>query len=263
MMSLDSALWLAYVVAESVVFGLLLYRRVWRKLPIFCVYCAWDMFSNAGSYVSLRLFPASYLSAYLGETVADIALQFTVLLELAWSVLRPLRASLPNRTLVVIGALIVAVGAAIWPFAAIPGLVHLSAEERILVRLQQTASILRVLFFLVLAGCSQLLSIGWRDRELQVATGLGFYSLAGIAVAVLNTRPAMGLDYALLNQFVVASYLCSLLYWVFSFVQKEAARREFTPQMQNFLLTLAGAAHTSRVALANAATAKTRKREEP
>ena len=43
-------------------------------------------------------------------------------------------------------------------------------------QLQHTVSILRILFFLVLAGGSQLLSIGWRDRELQVATGLGFYS---------------------------------------------------------------------------------------
>jgi hypothetical protein len=32
-------------------------------------------------------------------------------------------------------------------------------------------------------------------------------------------------------------------------MQKETARRAFTPQMQSFLLTVAGAAHSSRVAL--------------
>jgi hypothetical protein len=34
-----------------------------------------------------------------------------------------------------------------------------------------------------------------------------------------------------------------------SFAQKEAERREFTPQMRSFLLAAAGAARTTRVAM--------------
>jgi hypothetical protein len=37
------------------------------------------------------------------------------------------------------------------------------------------------------------------------------------------------------------------MYWAFSFAAKEAERREFTPQMQSFLLALAGTARTARV----------------
>ena len=48
---------------------------------------------------------------------------------------------------------------------------------------------------------------------------------------------------------MVASYVCSLLYWAYCFAQQEAARREFTPQMQNFLLAVAGTARSSRVSL--------------
>lgn len=254
-MSLDNTLWFAGIVIEAVVLGLLIYRSVWRKLPVFSAYCAWDLLINVGNYTVRRFFSGSYLTVYLVETVVDSALQFSILVELAWSVLRPLRAFLSRRTLIGVGVLIVAAGAAIWPFATIAGLGHLSAEELVLVRLQQTVSILRILFFLALAGCSQLLSIGWRDRELQVATGLGFYSLAGIAVATLNTRPEMGSYYSLMTQAVIASYLCSLLYWVFCFAQKETARREFTPQMQTFLLAVAGAAKTSRIELADSAEA--------
>jgi hypothetical protein len=248
-MSLDNALWFAGIVIEAVVLGLLLYRSVWRKLPVFSAYCAWDLLINMGNYTVRRFFSASYLTVYLVETVVDSALQFSILVELAWSVLRPLRAFLSRRTLIGVGVLIVAAGAAIWPFATIAGLGHLSVEELTLVRLQQTVSILRIAFFLALAGCSQLLSIGWRDRELQVATGLGFYSLVGIAVAALNTRPEMGPHYGLMNQAVIASYLCSLLYWVFCFAQKEAARREFTPQMQSLLLAVAGSARKTRIGL--------------
>jgi uncharacterized membrane protein len=128
-------------------------------------------------------------------------------------------------------------------------------------RLQQTTSILRILFFLVLAGCSQLLSLGWRNRELQVATGLGFYSLVSLAVAMLNTHYAMGSQYTRLHQVVVASGLCSLLYWLFSFAQKEAERREFSPQMQSMLLAVAGTARNTRIAFTDSASSKTGKHD--
>jgi hypothetical protein len=261
-MSLNNALWLVGIVTEAAVIGLLLYRCVWRTLPVFCVYCAWDLFSSMGAYAVVRFFPASYTTAYLAVTVVDSALEFGVLVELAWSVLRPLRASLPRGALIVIGVLIVALGAAIWPFSGIHQLASLAPAMRNLVRLEQTTSILRILFFLVLAGSSHLLSIGWRDRELQVATGLGLYSFASLVVEILHSHQAMGSQYRNLNQIVVASYLCSLTYWVFSFAQKEAVRREFTPQMQSLLLAVAGTARTTRVALTDSTTGKTRKSEQ-
>ncbi|MGA2672744.1 MAG: hypothetical protein ABSE99_05900 [Terracidiphilus sp.] len=259
MMSLDNAFWLTGVVIETAVLGLLLYRRVWQVLPIFCLYCAWDLLGNAGLYAIFRFFPGSYLTAYLVETIVDSVLEFGVLVELAWSVLRPFRASLPRGSLLVVSGLIVAIGAAIWPFAVIPGFGNLPPEFHLLMRLQQTTSILRILLFLALAGFSQLLSIGWRNRELQVATGLGFYSFVSLAVAMLHTHQAMGPLYNHLQQIVVAASLCSLLYWVFSFAQKEAERREFSPQMQNLLLAVAGAARSTRMALTDSTSDKERK----
>ena len=83
---------------------------------------------------------------------------------------------------------------------------------------------------MAIAGCSQLLSLDWRDRELQIATGLGIFSMVSVAVSVLHTRPALRPQYNLMNQLVAVSYACSLLYWIVSFAQKEAERREFTPQ---------------------------------
>lgn len=46
---------------------------------------------------------------------------------------------------------------------------------------------------------------------------------------------------------MTAGYVCCLLYWAVAFAQKEAERREFTPQMQKFLLAVAGAARSARV----------------
>jgi hypothetical protein len=256
--NLENILWLAGIVVETAIVALLVYRRAWRTLPVFCAFCAWVLLSDAGNYVVQRYFAKSYTTIYLIETIMDSVLEFGVLVELSWSVLRPIRASLPRKALVVVAVVIVAVGAAVWPFSGIHGLANLPPVWRHLVRVQQTASILRVLFFLVLAGFSQLLSIGWRDRELQVATGLGFYSIVSLGVEILHSHNGMS-QYAYLNQFVAASYFCSLLYWVFAFATKEAERREFTPQMQSFLLAMAGTARTTRIALAEAPSAIDRK----
>jgi hypothetical protein len=252
-MSFENAIWLLDFLTEATLIGLLFYRHVWRTLPVFCSYVVWDLMSNAGAYVISVRDPTAYFYFYFAQTVLDSVLLFCVLVELAWSVLRPVRASLPRSALVVVGALILIAGAAIWPFGALHGLAHATSKQGILLtQLQQTVSILRVFFFLLLAAGSQLLSISWRDRELQVATGLGLYSLVGLSAAMLHLHQTTATQYEHLGEIVAASYICCLAYWVVCFAQKEAERREFTPQMQSFLLAMAGAARSTRIALADA-----------
>ena len=251
-MSLENDLWLSGVAIETVVVCLLIFRRVWRLFPIFSAYCVWDVFSNVAT-VSVQHYSLwNYRTVYLIDTVIDSFLVFAVLAELGWSVLRPIRSQLPRATPVAIGMLVLLVGAAIWPFSGIPSLSSQAPMIRGIMHVQQTTSILRVLFFLTLAACSQFLSIGWRDRELQVATGLGFYSLISLGAAIIHTHETTIDQYDHLNQFVVTGYICSLAYWVYSFAQQEAERREFTPQMQNLLLAAAGVAREQRLALVQA-----------
>ncbi len=116
-------------------------------------------------------------------------------------------------------------------------------------RIEQSSSILSFLFFLGLAAFSQFLAINWRDRELQVATGLGLYSVVSMGAALLHTHPGSIGQFDIIENFVALSYLCSLLYWGVSFIQKEAPRQEFSPRMQSILLTVAGVARANRVAL--------------
>ncbi len=249
-LNFDNAIWVAGMITEIVIIALLTYRRVWRTLPIFCSYLVWDILSNVGAFVVSHYFPEHYFQVFFAEAIVDSALILCVLVELAWSVLRPVRSSLPRSALVLVGILILVAGAAIWPFTALPGLAHSTSRNGLLyTQLIQTVSILRILFFLVLAGGSQLLSIGWRDRELQVATGLGLYSFASLAVAVLDLHQTTASQVEHLNQIVTAGYVCCLLYWGVSFAQKEAERREFTPQMRSFLLAAAGAARSTRVTM--------------
>lgn len=249
----------AGIAGEIALIGMLFYRRAWRSLPFFCAYSVWSLVSDLGNNLVLHFFQGAYLNTYVVGKIVDSALQFCVLVELAWSIFRPFRASLPRQTFWVLGFLIAGAGAVIWPFAASTAFAHMSREWQMFGRLDQTVTLLRILVFLVLAGCSQLLSIGWRDRELQIATGLGFYSLVAVAVSALHTH--MGPHphhYHQWDQMLVASYVGSLAYWVFSFAQRESVRREFSPEMQGLLLAVAGAARSSRIALTHSSSGKSR-----
>lgn len=252
MINLDSALWGVGIAAETVLMFLLIRSRAYRKFPFFFSYCAWDVFSGVCMYlVVFRYMRESYPTFYLTQIVIDSVLEFCVIVELSWAVFRPMHNVLPRITPYALALLILLIGAAIWPFDSLASFAALQPTFRAISHVQQTTAIMRVLVFLALAGGSQFLSIGWRDRELQIATGLGFYSLVSLGVAMLQAHQTSFLQYAHTNQILIASYIASNLYWDFSFLQKEAARREFTPQMQNMLLAVAGVARANRAALSD------------
>lgn len=197
---------------------------------------------------------------YLASAIIDALFVFCVLSEISMSVLRPVRASLPSWTLFAVAGLIAVICVAVWP-AAKPSAFHEGPTFQLVLHLQLTTALVRVLFFLALAALSQLLSIGWKDRELQIATGFGIYSLASLLAALLpRSFPGGWNFFHHLDEFVAASYIFSMAYWVVSFAQKVPERREFTPQMHNFLLAMAGSARTTRISLANSPEEKDERR---
>lgn len=243
------SLLLAGIVIEAITLVVVVCRQGFRRFPIFTLYLAWGLLGDAGGYYLELHAVNQYAQIYPWELAIDSLFQFGVLFELSRSVFKPVRQFLPKWFPILLGLVILIVCAAIWPLARAAEVSDLTRNDRLLLHLQQSFSILRILFFLALAGFSQLLSLDWRDRELQIATGLGIYSMVSVAVSVLHARPALRPQYNLMNELAAASYACSLLYWIVSFIQQEAARREFTPQMQSFLLAVAGTARTARMDL--------------
>jgi hypothetical protein len=243
----ETIIWVAGVTAEALVLAALWWRRGYRRLPVFFAYVAWGFVSDCTMYALLRRSPEEYLRAYLIQLALDSVWQYAVLVELAQSVLRPFRATLPRGIVIGISLAILLLGAAAWPLAQMQDTAGLSADSITIVRIQFTFAILRVLTFVVLAASSHLLSIGWRNRELQVATGLGFYSLASLAASFVHAHlsPRNSL-YHVVDQALAASYLCTLVYWLISFAQKEPARPEFTPRMQGLLDAVAEEARKRR-----------------
>jgi hypothetical protein len=260
-LSLDVVLTFSAIGTEIALVTLLLRKATFKAFPIFCAYLVWDVLDNIGLYAILRIHPAGYFVAYLAVLAIDSVFWLVVLMELAWSVLRPLHSALPRGAIVVVGLLMGVVCAAIWPFAHSVAYGLYGPQSRLLLHLEQTVAMMRILFFLVLTACSHLLSINWRDREMQIATGLGFFSFVYVAVSILQAGQVAGSLYNDLARLAMLSYICSLVYWLVSFSKEVAPRREFTPQMQSFLLAVAGAARSTRISLADAQSQNARRRD--
>lgn len=249
------------ITAETALIVLLIRGRAHKVLPAFSLYMCWSLLSDAAMLGAQSLPVATYFRIYEIQMVIDSAMIFAVLIELAWSVLRPLRSSLPRRSWIAIPFLIALAGALIWPVAGLTMPAHLAPSGEFYFRLQQTFAILRVIVFFAMAGFSQLIGIGWRSRELQVATGFGFYSILSLAVTVLHTHQIVGTQYHWLDELGTAGYITALLYWVYAFATKEAERQNFSPQMASFLLLIGGTAKASRVALSEVTVTKSRMKD--
>jgi hypothetical protein len=246
---LDTALMWSGFAAQVGLVALLIWRRAYKRLPLFCLYVLWSLISDSLGFLLATRFSDSYSRFYVYEISLDCVLQFCVLVELAWSVLKPLQSSLPRWTVPAIAGLVLVAGVAVWPISGTTLMHGLPPAWHFFLRLRQTSSMLQILFFMVLAAGSHLFSISWRDRELQVATGLGFYSLVNLAVSLIHAQMGKIANYHKVDEILPVAYLCTLVYWAWSFAQQEAARQEFTPQMRSFLLTVSGAAHSGRIAL--------------
>lgn len=250
-MSIETTLLTAGILVEALVVALLWGRRVYRQLPIFSAYLAWGLLSDCSMPLLQSHFAAgAYIRIYLAESSLDSLLQYGVLVELAWAVLRPFHAMPPRRVLPVTALGVLLAGALAWPLSTAPESVRAQWDYVLIVRLEETFAILRIVFFLALAVTSHWLAVGWRNRELQVATGLGGYSLVSLAGSLVHryqavTSPA----YHWVEVAIAASYVGSLAYWAVSFAQKEPPRPDLPEHAQNILLELAGTAHGQRVAL--------------
>jgi hypothetical protein len=130
------------------------------------------------------------------------------------------------------------------------GLARMDWDYVLMIRLSQTSSILRVMFFLALALASHWLTVGWRNRELQVATGLGVYSLVSLVGAVVHKHQAVKTDaYHWVELAISASYFASLLYWIVSFAQKEPPPRALPEDAHDVFTGLAATARKQRAAV--------------
>lgn len=233
-------------VLEAAVIAVMVWRRTYRSLPVFFFYIVWGVAGDSAILILRSVAHYERLYPFEIQIYIDSVFQYLVVIELAWSTLRPIRRSLPGGFLLGISLLIAAAAVLAWPLSSMRETPGYPLPFLVALHAQRAFAILRILFFLVLAAGSHILRIGWHDREFQVATGLGFYSLVSLAGALVHSHQSFGWHYYYVDAAVACSYLLSLVYWILSFAQPEAVRREITPEMRHFLEGMAGVLRQQR-----------------
>jgi hypothetical protein len=234
------------LLAEIALLVILLARRQYKTFPVFTLYIAFNLFNDVavGALAGLA-------SHQVGQTVAlamlplQYLIELGVLLEIAWNVLRPVHASLPRGT---VKAFIVLTVLAVVGGTLLASHVHPTGNKvyDIKAPMDLTVGLLRISIFVLTVGFAHVLGIGWKDRVLQLATALSFYSAADLIVS-LGERHNGGPN--TLEPLRGVAYLFELSFLVWAFTTKDVRRREFSPQMEQFLVTLAGRAKLARTAL--------------
>jgi len=234
------------LIAEIGLFVVLIARRQYKSFPVFTFYIGFNLAYDVGLSALMVAFPPHIgRSLSLGLLPLQYLIELGVLLEISWNVLRPVHISLPQ------GSIRVFVGAV--GLALLGGTLLAWHLDKTGNRLQDfrgpldlTVDLLRMLIFAATAGFAQLLGIGWKNKVLQLATALSFYSAVDLVVSMVQ-RYAGGSNK--LEDVRAVAFTLELGFLVWAFTTKEVRRREFSPQMEQFLVTLAGRAKLARTAL--------------
>ncbi len=82
--ALDTAFNLGSIAAEAALFTLLIRKRAYRRLPVFCFWMLWNLVTDIlGVYIRARLGNCGYFDYYMYEMPRDSLMQFGVMVELA------------------------------------------------------------------------------------------------------------------------------------------------------------------------------------
>jgi hypothetical protein len=234
------------VIAEISLLIVLIVRRQYKTFPVFTMYVAFGLLGDLliGT-LAIVCPPHIVRSMVFGLMPLQYLLELGILLEIAWNVLRPVHTSLPKGSLRAFGVMLT---------LALLGGVFLAWHfgntgnqiQDVQVPLDMVVGLLRMLIFVATAAFAQLLGIGWKNKVLQLATALSFYSAVSLIVSLVERYSGRSQD---LDGFVTVASALELAFLVWAFTTKEVRRREFSPQMEQFLVTLAGRAKLARTAL--------------
>jgi len=255
---LDQILWLAGCVAELCLICTLLYRKEYKRFPIFLASVLFILTEEPLLFwIIHHRSTSTFGQASLLSSVLDSIFQLGVLAEIAYKVLRPNKNSLPRPALVVFAGLafVAFSGALTWVLAHAGHNTPVGQYFFLFQRVNLVFAFLRLGLFAFITAFSQMLGITWRNHVIRLAAGLAFYSAVSLMVQLTlshlssSNHTQYEFEYSLLQHIQVISYTGALAFWVWSFLQKDAPRKEFTPQMERILVTLSKTVHRDRLSL--------------
>jgi len=174
-----------------------------------------------------------YLNYYSVESVIDELLLIAILFDLGRSGVRQLTVVLSRGVLGLFGMVTAGAGVILWRLSDSWTLLSDYAGWHLLLRLQLTGALLRILLLLLIGGLVEFLSrhyvrIAWGERELQIATGMGIYALASVAESLATTyqRFMAPSAFVAIAAGVSIVYELCMIYWIVSFLRPDPGKAE-------------------------------------
>ncbi|HEY9127681.1 MAG TPA: hypothetical protein VIM62_11175 [Acidobacteriaceae bacterium] len=221
-MALPTILQFLCITGEFVVLVQALRYRLWRAMPLFVCYLAWNLFSDVAMSPLFSWSPRLLWQLFRIDVSVDLVAQTVVLIELAWKVLRQAFPGLARRTVAALAGAATLLLILIWPVTA--RLTDAPSPYNIAIRIPQAEHILGFVWILGLGLVSLIYSLTWKGRLLQVAAGLLGYAFSGVVVAVYRLATGIDPQGFLLQPATILVYVGVLVYWIKSFsVQRISA----------------------------------------
>ena len=219
--NLQLELWKVHPALEVFLAGIMVWRGLHRKFPVFFSYLICELVSFAIVF-PLRQHGAAYFYGYWISAMISLALGFKVIHEVFLDVFRPFHTLRDLGTVLFKWAALVMIFVAIVVAVASPmgqsPLVQAVTTLQRCVRTIQCGLILFLLFF------SRYLGVSWRQYSFGVALGFGSYATVELATNALYFGGQINSPWvALLNTMV---YTSALLVWVGYGFLKAPARQQ-------------------------------------
>jgi hypothetical protein len=251
--SIDGVLLGISLAGQLLLLVVLMKRQLYRTFPLFCAFIAYSSLSDIGLFFLFgHISNDTAFRFYFVSDGVDILLQIGILLEIARNVMNPVKRSLPRSSLYIFGAMLATAVVATLLLSRHSPPAEVDRWAQYFVLISFTVAILRLLIFSVIAGFSQMLGIGWKNHVLQIATGLLGYSIIVLLVELLHRFSGVKDQalYHLHDQFRIISWCMVLGYWSYALSRAEATRKEFSPKMAEFLVSISQASRADETATA-------------
>jgi hypothetical protein len=256
-LTIDGVLWAITLIVQAALAYLMIRKREGRNYPILLTYLIFNLIEDPLAWVLHNGPSGTYLKAYFAFTVLDYLLQFLLIVEIGQNVFRRSKESIPFRLwpVIIVAVLVCAIIAAVFAPQMQPGGPGQDHLTHVMLRVTLGLAILKLLLFAAMAGFAQFLGIGWKNRVLQLATGLAFYGavslLTQLSSSHLSTvnQASYASHLIALAQIQSGGYIGAITFWIWAFSRNEAPRKDFTPQMQEVLVTIAESAKRTRLAV--------------
>ena len=231
-------IWVASFVGFVTLSAALLYRRRWRKFPVFTGYIVFHALETPILYALFSLHSSTwYARAYWTGALIDFAFQIGIVFEVARNVMKPtgtwLRDARKQFLLAGSAGLLLAAGLTWWLTPpGVHGLARLEMKGNLF------AAFLICELFLIISSTARKLGLGWRNHVLAITQGFGAWVVVSLLTGALQSYFGHSSYFAPLNyahQFVSIGVLA---YWAVQMWHDEPIRQPLSDELQQYIIAL-------------------------